>query len=246
MSVKFKIQDDKCTQCNKCVEVCAPKCLTLVNSTVVIKEDKCMKCGHCFSICPTGAISLFDVSPEIEVLSSDPVLRAIQSRHSIRSYKAEPFTAEELTEMLQVMKYAPSAMNARKTRYAVINREKLVKMIALCGEALMETYPGMKAMFQRNADPIFRGAPHMLISIESGNASQDGIIAISEFELYAVSKGVATCNSGFFMSSANHVLVRENLEIKEGETITACLLFGKPDIQFVRPVARPPLAIEIQ
>ncbi|CAL6007332.1 Nitroreductase [Hexamita inflata] len=246
MSVKFIVQEDKCTQCNKCVEVCSAKCLTLSGTKVIINEDKCHKCGHCFSICPTAAISMFDVNPATENYADDAVLKAIQMRHSIRSFKTEMFSTQELKKMLQSLKYGPSAMNARKTRFVVINRPKLEQLIPIVGEVVISTYPYLKAYIQNSVDPIFRGGPHLLLSVEKGKQSEDGIIAISEFELYASNMGLGTCNSGFFKSASNTPQVKTLLGLKEDETITHCLVFGKPNIEFLRPVARPDLDIEIQ
>ncbi|CAL6027957.1 Nitroreductase_Fd-NR2 [Hexamita inflata] len=246
MPVKFFVSPDKCIQCAKCIDICSPKCLQLVNNIVTIDKNKCIKCGHCFAVCPTAAISIFDIDPDTEKFAEDPVSKAIQMRHSIRSFKPEMFTNQELSEMLQILKFAPSARNARKTRYMVLTRPKLEQIIPIAGEVLMDKYPNMKAMLQRSADPIFRGAPHLIVAVEAGQVSVDGVIALSEFEILVASKGFGTCQCDFFISASNNQQIREAIGLQDNETVIACLTFGKFEAQFVRPVARQPLNIDIQ
>ncbi|CAL6093280.1 Nitroreductase [Hexamita inflata] len=243
-SVQFKVSSD-CINCNKCVDICLPGSLQFIDSKLTLNESSCMRCGHCFSICPTGAISLFGVESKTRSFSENPVLNAMQKRHSTRNFSSEPFSNEQLREMLQALGLAPSSMNARKTRFSVVNRAKLDQMVPIIKEMLLKQFPGMKGMLS-SADPIFRGAPHLIIAVEQGEVSEDGIIALAEFEVLAAGMGYGTCNTGLFKSVSNTDTIKTILGIKDGETVTSCIVFGKPSVQFVRPVARPALDIEIQ
>ena len=46
-------EEDKCIQCNKCVEACPVEAVDA--STYATDEDACIKCMACIKVCPTGA-----------------------------------------------------------------------------------------------------------------------------------------------------------------------------------------------
>jgi NAD-dependent dihydropyrimidine dehydrogenase PreA subunit len=47
--------EEKCTGCGNCVEICPVDALTLQDDVPVIEEDWCVGCGVCALQCPTGA-----------------------------------------------------------------------------------------------------------------------------------------------------------------------------------------------
>jgi len=51
------IDKEKCTYCNKCLELCQ---FQAISDEMVIDKISCEGCGVCFHFCPTGAISLED------------------------------------------------------------------------------------------------------------------------------------------------------------------------------------------
>ncbi|MDI6916509.1 MAG: 4Fe-4S binding protein [Thermoplasmatales archaeon] len=52
-----KIDEEKCTGCGACVDVCPTEAIT-VNEKAKVDEEKCIECSACVSECPVGAISL--------------------------------------------------------------------------------------------------------------------------------------------------------------------------------------------
>jgi MinD superfamily P-loop ATPase len=50
------INEDKCTDCRKCAEICQFKAIAVVNENVLVFEDLCHSCGGCWEVCPEGAI----------------------------------------------------------------------------------------------------------------------------------------------------------------------------------------------
>ncbi|CAL6037758.1 Nitroreductase [Hexamita inflata] len=240
--MNFKVSDS-CVQCNSCINVCPTKSLSLVDGLVTFNSSRCMKCGQCFSICPTASISMFDCNPSTNI-SLDPLVKAIQMRRSVRSYKSEPLSNEKITEMLQIIRFAPSARNARNTRYIVINRPKLLELIPVIGEILLNIYPHMKAMIQAGGDAIFRGAPHLIVAVESvPQPTDDGVIALAEFELLAQQQGYGTFWCGFFKHAQTAPQVRELVGLNQQDKVTAALGFGIADIQYERPAAREKVAV---
>ncbi|HVY55923.1 MAG TPA: 4Fe-4S binding protein [Thermodesulfobacteriota bacterium] len=51
---------EKCTGCGKCVQVCTPKSLKIVNNdfAVLLRADTCCSEGHCVNSCPDDAIHM--------------------------------------------------------------------------------------------------------------------------------------------------------------------------------------------
>ena len=52
------IDEEKCTGCGACVEVCPVEALKLVDDKAKVDPDVCIDCGTCVDECPVGAISL--------------------------------------------------------------------------------------------------------------------------------------------------------------------------------------------
>jgi len=57
--VTLQLDENKCTGCGKCLEVCPHAVFKMDSSRVLIQNrDACMECGACSRNCPFGAISV--------------------------------------------------------------------------------------------------------------------------------------------------------------------------------------------
>jgi ferredoxin len=57
--VTLRLDENKCTGCGMCMEVCPHEVFRMNSSHVVISSrDACMECGACSRNCPVGAISV--------------------------------------------------------------------------------------------------------------------------------------------------------------------------------------------
>jgi NAD-dependent dihydropyrimidine dehydrogenase PreA subunit len=57
--VTLKLDEEKCTGCGMCLEVCPHKVLEMNRTHVRIQNrDACMECGACSRNCPFNAISV--------------------------------------------------------------------------------------------------------------------------------------------------------------------------------------------
>jgi len=56
----FTLDEQKCTLCGQCVEVCSyvSKALKIEEEKLILDKNKCWRCGRCVRVCPTGALSV--------------------------------------------------------------------------------------------------------------------------------------------------------------------------------------------
>ncbi|NLA74173.1 MAG: 4Fe-4S binding protein, partial [Deltaproteobacteria bacterium] len=52
-----QIDEDKCTLCGKCSEICQFKAIVRIADTMLTFTDLCHSCGGCVEVCPEGAIT---------------------------------------------------------------------------------------------------------------------------------------------------------------------------------------------
>jgi len=56
--LSMKINQEKCTRCNLCVDNCPVNAIDFTVSPPIFKTDLCVPCWYCEQICPTGAIEV--------------------------------------------------------------------------------------------------------------------------------------------------------------------------------------------
>jgi MinD superfamily P-loop ATPase len=61
-----KIDEDKCTYCKKCVDICRFNAIAVVAQTALTFPQLCHSCGGCVEVCPENAVS--EVGRELGVL----------------------------------------------------------------------------------------------------------------------------------------------------------------------------------
>ena len=85
-----KVDEDKCTYCGKCAEVCAYNAIAVMKQKVLVFPELCHGCGACSYLCPEKAIS--ETANEIGVVEmgySDGV-GFVQGRLAIGEAMAPP------------------------------------------------------------------------------------------------------------------------------------------------------------
>ena len=67
----------------------------------------------------------------------DQVMEALLTRRSIRAFQKKPIAREDLEQIVEAGRYAPSAMGRQTWKFTVVcNREKIQKLAAVVGEVL--------------------------------------------------------------------------------------------------------------
>jgi len=61
-----QVDEEKCTYCGRCAEVCAYNAIAVIESKVLIFSELCHGCGACSYLCPEDAIS--EIGKEVGIL----------------------------------------------------------------------------------------------------------------------------------------------------------------------------------
>ncbi len=53
-----KVEAEKCTGCESCVDCCPSEAIKMENDKAAIDNDACVDCGVCVDECPVEAITM--------------------------------------------------------------------------------------------------------------------------------------------------------------------------------------------
>jgi len=53
-----KVDKDKCTGCETCVDECPAVAITIENEKAKVDKDLCVDCESCVEVCPSEAIHM--------------------------------------------------------------------------------------------------------------------------------------------------------------------------------------------
>ena len=262
MNHKFNVDLEKCTKCGLCVSDCPTGAIIAdENGTVKMQNPlRCMECQHCFAICPNGAISIMGKNPDesnsIKEINSEDILNLIQSRRSIRKYQKVNVNKETIQKLKSMLNYTPTGCNNHKLHFSFIEDIEVMddfrfkvnsKIASLLTKKpfkfladKISKFAKHKDAFLNGEDVIFRDAPHMVVAcarVDSPCPAQDGVIALSYFELYAKTLGLGTLWCGY----AQTVLKMfpefcEYLQIPNGYQPIYVMLFGYSDVKYQRTI----------
>ncbi|MBD3342244.1 MAG: 4Fe-4S dicluster domain-containing protein [Candidatus Lokiarchaeota archaeon] len=155
------INEETCIKCASCVEDCPSHLFHSLPTKIgdkkkVIFEDpygECIVCGHCIAVCPTEAI-LFEGAEEPKefegvkdpssIVSYDSMIKVLRSNRSIRQYKSDSVPKKEIQAVLDAIRYAPSARNARSWKYLILTdkdkiddlKNRTIKLLSLLRKML--------------------------------------------------------------------------------------------------------------
>jgi nitroreductase/NAD-dependent dihydropyrimidine dehydrogenase PreA subunit len=268
--IDFRIDKDTCIQCGECAADCPAGIIAMADFPEMVDEARCYRCQHCYAVCPTGAVSILGLTPESDgparnLPSPAQVADLVTWRRSVRRYLDENIAPDVIDELVETACHAPTGVNAQGVVFTVVRdkafmdglrRETMDRLGALADagklpEGLVSQYLGwaLKAWRTERRDAIFRGAPHMLMTSTPAGVPcpvQDAHIALATFELLASAHGLGTLWDGMFMMAlAVCPELRQTLRIPADHALGYALLFGRPAVQYHRPVRRGPAKVNM-
>lgn len=257
----YSVDDSRCTRCGICVALCPAGIISLEGDNVpqvgYSRAATCLKCGQCMVYCPMRANSLaFQVADEVVRSSDIPVseteaaLNLLKTRRSVRCFKPEAVADQDFAAIFDTVRMAPSSSNSQTVRWIVSQtpeKTKEIRDMVLCWfrEVLADEpnsrmgFVGRRAiaLAEEGKDMILRGAPNVVMAVmpQNGSMREDGVIALTYFELAAHAIRLGCCWGGFLtVACRRHQPLREYLGIREEEYFCGAQMIGYPERRPVR------------
>jgi nitroreductase/ferredoxin len=249
------VDEDLCTRCGICSAVCPMNIIDPAdeNTLPVVRgenADRCIACGHCEVTCPPHAL-LLNVRPDEKEecpanagsVSAEDIGYYLKKRRSVRHFTRDPVAKNEILEVLDIVRYAPSGSNGQPVQWTVVHDPEDVRTVAGLTIEWMKTLlstdhplsgyvPGLIEAWENGHDVICRDAPHLLVAHipeASPIAAVDGIIALTHFDIAAKAYGIGTCWAGFVsMAVLSYEPLRRELGIPVGRTCAFVMMLGHP------------------
>ncbi|WP_087881534.1 nitroreductase family protein [Arabiibacter massiliensis] len=259
MSAPIEIDEDLCIGCGRCAADCVGDNLRVEEGLARVR-GRCILCGHCVAVCPTSAVSIpgydmadvEDAVPASETLDAAALLRAVKSRRSVRSFRAEPVSCAELEFVLQAGRYTATAKNAQGCRFIVV-QDGLAELKRLVWDGIEELlalpadekprWAKLYKPFLRDAragkrDFLFRDAPAVVYV--AAERADDAGLAAQNMELMAATLGLGVLFNGYLCRASEELpAVRTFLETGE-KPLQMCLLLGRPAVTYACTAPRLP------
>lgn len=182
-----------------------------------------------------------------------PVIEAIKTRRSVRSYEPKPVPREILNAVIDAGNEAPSAMNSQPWRFVVVEspeaKRRLLAAALPKAKMIVETvkdidperYEAIKKRQTELPDPIYYSAPAIVFVIGIGTYGAHSCpLACENMMLAAHALGLGSCWVGFGAMVTDDPEVRRLLELQKGDEIFGPILFGYPKITAPRPPKKGP------
>jgi nitroreductase/NAD-dependent dihydropyrimidine dehydrogenase PreA subunit len=256
---------ESCTRCGLCAFACPWKLLALPEGGAPGYREgvaqRCNLCGHCEAVCPTGALAVTAVRLQPAVGDSpvcdlDPIRLGgyLRMRRSIRSYRDEPVLPDAISQMMDIVRFAPSGRNRQDVQWLVIHdTRELRRLTQIAMEWLSEgsagtkfaerfDVPGMLRAWGKGQDPLLLHAPHLVLAhVAPGNAvaRTNAIIALAHLDVMAPAFQIGTCWAGIFMLAVDCCQrLNSELGLPPGQVPVHSLMLGYPAIRYQRPPKR--------
>jgi nitroreductase len=184
-------------------------------------------------------------------MTPEQVEHFLRYRRSIRIYKKRPVEKDVLERLINVARFAPSAINRQPVQWTVIyDCDEVQRLTGLAIDwmrhLIKEGSPLASAMNMESAvanweagfDPICRRAPHLIIASadkEDRMAPTDCTIALAYLEVAALAFGLGTCWAGYFNAAATlWPPLHDAIAFPKGNVNLGSMMIGYPKFKYQR------------
>jgi len=159
----------------------------------------------------------------------------IKGRRSVRCYKNEPVSKEQIEAILEAGEWAPTAMHKEPCRFIVIEDKKLIKYVSDETKLLVQQMmPAIAKRFATESDAICYDAPVLILICtekdERWNTMNliDSVLAAQNMFLKAYELGLGTCYMGFVSFLTNKAEVLRKIGVPENYQMAVPFILGHP------------------
>ena len=159
----------------------------------------------------------------------------IKGRRSVRAYKDEPVSKEQIETVLEAGVWAPSGMNRQPWRFIVIQDKSVIKIISDETKALLKQMrPESASRFSTEQDIICYDTPVLiLICAEKDEQWEklnllDSVLAAQNMFLKAYELGLGTCYMGFVSYLSTKPEVLKKIGVPDGYEMLVPFIMGHP------------------
>ncbi len=153
-------------RCLSCEEACPSDVFCWENDEIVtVHPGWCIRCGHCVAACPEGALEhsaipdeRFVPLPEQGAGDLEFVESIFSRRRSCRRFEEKTLSREEIEELIDKARYAPTPTNAQNVRFVVLTDKESIQRFAL---KTADYYLRLKKQLD---NPLARGVISLAVS----------------------------------------------------------------------------------
>lgn len=195
MKSQITINQETCTFCGLCAEVCPNQIMKMNGKReVLLRKDRlqlCIQCGQCMAICPFAAIDVAGLSYDEDFfalpkgrVTEMPFLDMIKTRRSIRTFKEKPVPRELLEKIVEAIAFAPPSFTPLKTEIVVVEDTAVIRQSL---PEMIKVYDGLlKAM----SNPIGRFIVRRKNGTEKMNVLKNHVVPMMKSRLPELKQGV--------------------------------------------------------
>ncbi len=160
--VTTRIDEELCTGCGLCVEICPSRTLSMHNGKAAVTGLNSLNCGHCMAICPTGAITVGAIDDSMsQFVNFQPdrkwlrygefdtaqLVRLMASRRSCRNFLDKTVEQSILEDLVKIGCTAPSATNCQLWTFTVLPTRDAVMAL---GKGVRDFYVKLNSMAENS------------------------------------------------------------------------------------------------